>query len=77
MAVNPMELLKMRERLGIFQQQHSRFPLFLKDVGERAAVAGSIVEIKVTDPEGKTYITNIRLTPEDIETLEMMKKLRA
>ena len=76
MAVNPMDLLKMKERLQIFRDQHSRFPLFLKDVGEHAIAVGSVVEMKVTSPEGKEYITNIRLTPEDIETIELARNIR-
>lgn len=76
MALNPLELLKLKERLKLFEQQHSRFPLFLRDVGEHALISGSVLEMKVTDPYGKEYITNIRLTPEDIETIEMMKQFR-
>ena len=32
---------------------------------------GSIMEMKVTTPEGWEYITNIRLTQDDVETLRM------
>ena len=76
MAINPFEMMKMKERLAMFEQQHSRVPLFLKDVGEHAISVGTVIEMKVTDPQGKQYITNIRLTPEDIETIDLMRKMK-
>ena len=76
MAFNPMDMFKIRERLRLFEEQHVRFPLFLRDVGEHAVQAGSVVEVKVTDPQGKEYISNIRLTPDDIETIEMIRRMK-
>ncbi len=76
MAINPMELMKMKGRLDLFSQQHPRFPLFLKDMGEKALIPGTILEIKVTTPDGRDYITNIRLTEDDIETVNMAKNIR-
>ena len=52
MAVNPMQLMKLRERFQIFQGQHPRMAPFLKDVGEHGFREGSVVEVKVTTPEG-------------------------
>ena len=76
MAVNPMEMMKMRQRLKLFTEQHPRFPAFVKQVKADALVPGTIMEMKVTTPEGREYITNIRLTPEDVETLHMAGEFR-
>ena len=35
-----------------------------------------VMELKVTDNNGKVSVTNIRLTPEDIETIEIIKSIR-
>ena len=53
MAVNPLEMMKMGERLRLFSQQHPRFGAFLKDVSEHAIAPGTIVEMKVTGPDGR------------------------
>ena len=37
---------------------------------------GVVMELKVTDNNGKVSVTNIRLTPEDIETIEIIKSIR-
>ena len=76
MAVNPMELMKMGERLKRFQEQHPRFPLFLREVDEKAVMPGTVIEIRATTPEGREYVTNIRLTPDDVESIQMAKNLR-
>ena len=73
MAINPMDLMKLRSRLDTFQRQHPRFPAFLKDVGENAVMPGTVLEIKVTTPEGRELVSNIRLTEEDVETINMAR----
>jgi 4-hydroxy-3-methylbut-2-enyl diphosphate reductase len=48
----------------------------LKPVHRGQRVEGTVIEIKVTDPEGGEYISNIKLTREDIETVDMLKNIR-
>lgn len=76
MAVNPKDMFKMRERLGIFQSQHPKLQYFFNDVAANALEEGSVVEMKVTSPGGREYVANIRLTKEDIETIEMVRQAR-
>ncbi|MCI2050228.1 MAG: hypothetical protein LKJ76_11020 [Lachnospiraceae bacterium] len=77
MAINPMELLKLKERLSIFTSQHPKFPAFLQAVGEHAAVEGTVVEITVTPPDGKPLTSNIRLTGDDITSIGILKNLKS
>ena len=73
---NPMNLLHMRERLELFNTDHPRVMPFLKAVGETALQEGSVLEVKVTTPDGREYVTNIRLNQNDLETIEMAKKAK-
>ncbi len=50
---------------------------FLKDVGEHGFREGSVVEVKVTTPEGRDYITNMRVTRDDVETAQILHGLTA
>ncbi len=77
MAVNPMELMKLGERLRIFNSQHPRVGSFLKDVSANAIGEGAVIELKVTSAEGKEYVTNIKVTKEDMETIEVLKNTRS
>lgn len=76
MAINPMQFLKMKDRLNIFNSQHPKVGSFLKEVSKDAISEGSVLELKVISPEGKEYVTNIRLTADDMQTVEMIKGMK-
>ena len=77
MAVNPMELMKLGERLRIFNSQHPRVGAVLKDVSANAIGEGAVIELKVTSAEGKEFVTNIKVIKEDMETIEILKNTRS
>ncbi|WP_338801424.1 hypothetical protein WAA20_15255 [Butyrivibrio fibrisolvens] len=64
------------QRLNIFRTQHPKFQAFLGSVTQGAIREGTIIEIKVTDPDGGEYISNMKLTSDDIETVEILKNIR-
>ncbi|MCR4691326.1 MAG: hypothetical protein K5739_08280 [Lachnospiraceae bacterium] len=74
--MNPMDIMQLGGRLNTFNQQHPRFGAFLREAGPDAMRVGSVLEMKVTSPEGQEYITNIKLTEEDIETLNIIRNMR-
>jgi hypothetical protein len=74
MAVNPASLLKFKKRYQIFSQQHPKILAFFKNVFVRDIAPGTVIEIKVTDNQGKSTVTNMRLTPEDVETIGMFRQ---
>lgn len=76
MAMNPMQLVQLAERLRIFKSQHPRVLDFMHDVVRNDLQPGVIMELRVTDNDGKVSVTNIKLTPEDIETIEIIKNIK-
>ncbi len=75
MAINPLELLKFRERYSLFKKDHPKVGSFVSAVS-RDVRPGTILEMKVRTPEGEEKVTNIRLNENDIETLHMLHSLR-
>ncbi len=75
MNMNPMMLMQLQQRLGLFQQDHPKVMPFMQSVGANAVTEGTVFAVKVTTPEGKVLESNIKLTANDIETLNMMKGL--
>ena len=73
MAINPMAMLRMKERLEIFNRDHPRMASFMNAVGSQALQEGSVLELKVTTPEGREYVTNIKLNENDLETIAMLR----
>jgi len=76
MAINPMAMMKMKERLDIFNSQHPRVVPFLQ-AAKVSLQEGAVLELKVTGPDGKELLTNIRVTAEDMETIRMMQETRS
>ena len=76
MAFNPMHLMKLKERLDIFQTQHPKFLPFLRALHGRIEV-GSVIEFKVTNPDGTEMVSNIKVTEEDLETVKIISELRS
>lgn len=73
---NPMQLMQMAERLRIFKEQHPKVIDFISAVSRSSLEPGVVMELKVTDTEGRTYMTNLKLTEEDMETIEIIKSLK-
>ncbi len=69
-------MMQLGSRLQTFNNQHPKFGAFLMQAGPDAMREGSVIEMKVTSPEGQEYITNIRLTADDVETLRIIRSLR-
>lgn len=76
MAVNPMQLMQLAERLKIFRQQHPKVLDFVSAMARNNIQPGVIMELRVTDTDGKVSVTNIRLTEEDVETFEILKNIK-
>ena len=76
MAMNPKQLLQLAERWRIFNEQHPRVIGFVKDVGRNSIRPGVILELKVTDENGRSSVTNMRLTEDDVETIEILRSLK-
>ena len=73
--INPLDFFKVKAGLGKFAANHPKFFPFMKAVAAAGAKEGTIVEMKVTTPEGKELETNLRLTDEDIELIRMLREI--
>ena len=75
MNMNPMLLMQLQQRFGLFSQEHPKVLPFFRAIGDNAMQEGTIIDIKVTTPDGKTLESNIKFTANDIETAKMMKNM--
>ena len=73
--MNPMALIKVKGLIDKFSSNHPKGVLFLKNCG-RELREDSIVELKITNPEGKEMCTNMRITKEDIELFQQIKDIK-
>ena len=69
-------LHSLRKHLEVFQKNHPKFQHFLNAVSRDAVKEGTVIEISVTHPEGKTYVTNLKLQKDDLDFLQALQQLR-
>jgi hypothetical protein len=75
MVLDKMILNEIKKRLDLFKNDHPKVVPFLEMLKEKAAREGTVVEMRVTDPEGNEYVSNIRLTQNDVETIKLTEFL--
>ena len=73
---NPLQFMQLAERLRIFKQQHPKVLDFIQAIGRNNLQPGVVLELRVTDLDGKVAVTNMRLTEEDIETIAIIKSIK-
>ena len=74
MAINPMQLMKIKGLWDQFTIRHPKFPAFLKAMSQGAVKEGSILELTVITPDGRKISTNLKVTAEDED---MIRELRS
>lgn len=70
-------LQALKKHLEVFQKNHPRFQHFLNAVSRDALKEDSVIEINVTTPEGKKYVTNLKLKKNDLDFLQALQELRS
>ncbi len=80
MDMNPIKLMQLKGLWDRFLKGHPKLPAFAKAVFPGTLRAGTIIEVNITTPEGQNYVSNLKITPEDIallgEAAEIMKNLK-
>ena len=72
MAINPIQLLKLKEHFSEFKKAHPKFIPFWR-ASRELLQEGTVLEFTVKAPDGQTKQSRIRLTAKDLETLEAIR----
>ena len=64
--INPMDILKVKGMWDRFRNDHPKLIAFGKAVSGGYIQEGTVFDLTVTDPEGKSIRTNFRLSGEDL-----------
>lgn len=60
-------ITKIKGAWDTFTKNHPKLMPFVEAVGREAIADGTIVEVKVTSPDGREYNTNMKITQSDID----------
>lgn len=74
--MDALQLLKIKGMWDQFTVRHPKFPAFLKAISQGAIGEGSVLEITVTSADGKVISSNLKVTVEDMEMINMLKQTK-
>lgn len=66
-------ILKMKNAWSKFTNNHPKFPQFMSAVQRKGIKENTIIEVKITDPDGTELCTNIKVTASDLALFEELK----
>ena len=66
--MNPAMLFKLKNMQKNFVSDHPKFPAFLNAVHAKGLSEGTILALSITNPDGTTLETNIKLTKNDMDS---------
>lgn len=72
--INPMKLLQLKPLLGKFRANHPKFVQFFAAASQSGLAEGSVIEVSITNPDGKNLCTNLKLTQEDLEMFQTISE---
>ena len=62
MAINPMKLLELKNLWSAFTRRHPKFPQFISAVQQAGISEGTVIEVQITTPDGRTFTSNLKGT---------------
>ena len=74
MAFNPMKLIELKNLRDRFAQ-NPKFVKFMGDLASSQIEEGTILEVTVKKPDGRTMVSNIKVTASDLEMLQAIKQM--
>ena len=72
---NPAKMMQLRKQYNAFAARHPKFLRYLAYVSDRYLADGTVMDVTVTDAEGKSLHGNAKLTAEDVAFLQEVREL--
>lgn len=73
--MNPAIAMKLMSAFNQFKDRHPKFMAFLNTIISTGMPEGTIIEITVTKPDQEPITSNMRVTREDLELVEMLGEM--
>lgn len=74
--LNPLQLIEVKNLADRLRRNHPKFPAFLQAVMQKGISAGTVLELRVTEPDGNEYITNLRVNEDDLACIRRLMELQ-
>lgn len=74
--MNPQALMQLMSAWNTFKGNHPKFPAFLAAIKNQGIKENTIIEISITDPDGKKIETNLKVTKSDLEMFDTLRNMQ-
>ena len=71
--INPAKFFRMKALWDRFAVNHPKFPRFLPAAAQSSIGEGTVIEVKITKPNGDTIASNLKLSAEDMELFQELR----
>ena len=75
MALGLGDIMKVKSAWDKFTRNHPRFPQFLNAVKGKGVPEGTVISITLDYPNGERLETNLKVSAEDLDLVETLKKV--
>ena len=72
---NPAKLLQLKKQYEAFIDRHPKFMRYLAYITDHYISEGAVMDVTVTDAEGKSIHGNAKLTAEDVAFLQEVRRM--
>lgn len=72
---NPAKLLQLKKQFAAFTARHPKFIRYLAYITDNYMAEGTIMDVTVTDANGKAIHGNAKLTAEDVAFLQEVRRM--
>lgn len=76
MSVHFSMMMKLKSMWDAFCGRHPKFPQFLRAVTQQGISEGTVLEITVLTPDGKSFTSNLKVTQEDLDAVKSLRELQ-
>ncbi len=70
--MNPFDLFQLKAKWNTFEKNHPKFCRFLGVAAQKGIREGSVIEITITNPEGDTICSNLKVKKSDLDLLKSL-----
>lgn len=74
--INPAKFFQMKLMWDKFAANHPKFPKFLQAAASSSIGEGTVIEVKIIQPDGDTIASNLKLTKSDLELFRQLRDMQ-
>ena len=72
---NPAKLLQLKKQYSAFLERHPKFMRYLAYITDNYMEEGTVMDVTVTDTQGRSLHGNAKLTAEDVAFLKEVRQM--